>query len=66
MRKSQGLDVEDLNAVLAEERRDAKRERGVVEYPEEGGFDPYDPTTFGFVEVGLVLGAHGIKGELKV
>ncbi|KAG5184501.1 RimM N-terminal domain-containing protein, partial [Tribonema minus] len=42
------------------------RERGLVEFPDEVEIDPYDPTTFGFVEVGVVLGAHGVRGEIKV
>lgn len=28
--------------------------------------DPLDPSTYGFSEVGTVLGPHGIKGEVKV
>jgi len=29
-------------------------------------YDPYDPTTFGYVEIGTVVGAHGVHGWLKV
>ena len=42
------------------------RERGARIYPDEALIDPYDPSTFGFVFVGTVLGAHGLSGELKV
>eukprot|EP01031_Cornospumella_fuschlensis_P027144 gene27144-32790_t len=28
--------------------------------------DPLDPSTYGFSEVGTILGPHGIKGEVKV
>ncbi|CAM9642819.1 unnamed protein product [Scytosiphon promiscuus] len=50
-----------------EQRRIERRiERGLVEYPDEEEIDPYDPSTFGYIEVGQILGAHGIKGEVKV
>ena len=29
-------------------------------------FQPYDPQTFGYVELGAVLGAHGVHGWLKI
>lgn len=66
VRKSQGLDDIEEAAARELERREAKRERGTIEYPDVSDFDPYDPTTFGFVEVGQILGAHGVKGEMKV
>ena len=28
--------------------------------------DPYDPLSFGFVEVGYIWKPHGLKGEVKV
>ncbi|CAN0324168.1 unnamed protein product, partial [Ectocarpus sp. 8 AP-2014] len=59
-----------------EKRRIQRRiERGLVEYPDEEDIDPYDPSTFGYIEasclfrersVGHIQGAHGIKGEVKV
>jgi len=45
---------------------DPVRERGKIMFPSEEDIDPYDPTTFGFIQVGEVMGAHGIKGEVKV
>ena len=42
------------------------RERNVWLYPDAASVDQRDPTTFGFVEIGRVLGAHGVRGELKV
>jgi len=27
---------------------------------------PSDPLTFGFIEIGMILGPHGVRGELKV
>lgn len=35
-----------------EERREQRRlERGEVDYPDEEDIDPYDPSTFGYIEV---------------
>ena len=42
------------------------RERNKWLYPDEASIDQRDPTTFGFVEIGRVLGAHGVHGEVKV
>ena len=36
------------------------RERNKWLYPDEASIDQRDPTTFGFVEIGRVLGAHGV------
>lgn len=39
-----------------EERRIQRRiERGLVEYPDEEDIDPYDPSTFGYIEVSCPL-----------
>ncbi len=35
-------------------------------FPEIKDIDPYDPTTFGYVEIGTVLGPHGVHGWNKV
>lgn len=37
-----------------------------LNFPNNKDIDPYDPTTFGFVEIGSVLGAHGVHGWNKV
>lgn len=40
-----------------EERRIQRRiERGLVEYPDEEDIDPYDPSTFGYIEVSCPVG----------
>ncbi|KAL1525087.1 hypothetical protein AB1Y20_019960 [Prymnesium parvum] len=44
----------------------AGRERGVWTYPDAAQIDQRDPASFGFTEVGVVLGAHGTRGELRV
>lgn len=42
------------------------RVRDEYEYPDVEEIDPYDPGTFGFIEAGVVLGAHGVDGVIKV
>ncbi|KAL3941958.1 MAG: hypothetical protein SGBAC_003760 [Bacillariaceae sp.] len=37
-----------------------------LEFPNNKDIDPYDPTTFGYVEIGTVQGAHGVHGWVKV
>lgn len=44
----------------------APRVRDEFEYPDIEEIDPYDPSTFGFIEAGVVLGAHGVDGTVKV
>ena len=41
-------------------------QRSRWEYPDSAEVDQRDPTTFGFTEIGIVLGAHGTRGEIKV
>ena len=59
--------AEDGAALVADAPTQArKRERNKWLYPDETSIDQRDPTTFGFVEIGRVLGAHGVHGEMKV
>ena len=44
----------------------AGQKRSSWEYPDAARIDQRDPSTFGFAEIGVVLGAHGTRGELKV
>jgi 16S rRNA processing protein RimM len=39
-----------------------------IDFPDAktAGFDPYNPVTFGFVEIGQILGPHGVHGWVKV
>ena len=37
-----------------------------LEFPNNEGIDPYDPSSFGFVEIGSVTGPHGVHGWVKV
>ncbi|CAB9526508.1 Probable 16S rRNA-processing protein RimM [Seminavis robusta] len=35
-------------------------------FPDNKDIDPNDPASFGFIEIGTVVGAHGVHGEIKV
>jgi 16S rRNA processing protein RimM len=37
-----------------------------LEFPNNKDIDPYDPTSFGYVEIGTILGPHGVHGWTKV
>ena len=37
-----------------------------LEFPNNKNIDPYDPTTFGYVEIGTIIGPHGVHGWTKV
>jgi len=44
-----------------------RRVRGEIKFPRnQAKIDPYDPSTFGYTELGTIVGAHGVKGELKI
>ena len=69
--KRQGIQ----NEIVAKDRRKAApreydpteiRERNKFEWPDVREIDPYDPTTYGYVELGIISGAHGVKGEVKL
>lgn len=48
------------------EAAEVPRERNLWLYPDAALVDQRDPSTFGFSEVGYILGAHGVRGELRV
>lgn len=35
-------------------------------FPDTRQIDPYDPTTYGFTELGTIMGPHGVKGDMKL
>eukprot|EP00977_Amphora_coffeiformis_P027343 scaffold34604_cov164-Amphora_coffeaeformis.AAC.11 len=37
-----------------------------IEFPDNKEINPYDPATFGYIEIGHVTAAHGVHGWLKV
>eukprot|EP00816_Leptocylindrus_hargravesii_P001760 CAMPEP_0196809288 /NCGR_PEP_ID=MMETSP1362-20130617/9238_1 /TAXON_ID=163516 /ORGANISM="Leptocylindrus danicus, Strain CCMP1856" /LENGTH=311 /DNA_ID=CAMNT_0042183923 /DNA_START=108 /DNA_END=1043 /DNA_ORIENTATION=+ len=52
--------------IVAKKDPNEIRERNKFEWPDVKKIDPYDPTTYGYVELGVIVGAHGVKGELKL
>lgn len=42
------------------------RERNQILFPDTRTIDPYDPTTYGYTELGTITGAHGVHGLLKI
>lgn len=58
-----GNDVEDWEkeAVVIEKRKRNKRF-----FPDTKAIDPYDPTTYGYIELGTIIGAHGVHGLMKL
>jgi len=51
---------------FSEGGRDDKRERNKRLFPDNKTIDPYDPTTYGYTELGTILGPHGVYGLLKI
>lgn len=37
-----------------------------IKFPNNKLIDPYDPTTFGYIELGTIVGPHGVHGLVKV
>lgn len=52
---------EDEEAVEIEKRTRNKRF-----FPDTTKIDPYDPTTYGYIELGTIIGAHGVHGLMKL
>lgn len=55
------LDEEEVERLKME-----KRERNKILFPDNKAIDPYDPTTYGYTELGTILGPHGVHGLLKI
>lgn len=53
---------EDDDIIFIEE----KRERNKRFFPDTQTIDPYDPTTYGYIELGTIIGAHGVHGWMKL
>jgi len=43
-----------------------EKQRSSLAFSDVKDIDPYDPTTFGYVEIGTLAGAHGVHGWIKV
>jgi len=54
------------NQIVKEIDYDETRIRNEILFPDNREIDPYDPTTYGYIELGTLLGAHGVKGEIKI
>jgi 16S rRNA processing protein RimM len=37
-----------------------------IKFPNNKLIDPYDPSTFGYIELGTVISAHGVHGLVKI
>mmetsp|Transcript_14457 Transcript_14457/g.23922 ORF Transcript_14457/g.23922 Transcript_14457/m.23922 type:complete len:340 (-) Transcript_14457:201-1220(-) len=57
---------ENNQVILEEIDYDETRGRNEIIFPDNREIDPYDPTTYGYVELGTLVGAHGVKGEVKI
>jgi 16S rRNA processing protein RimM len=61
----------DVRDITDEENEDGitmeeKRERNKRSFPDTQTIDPYDPTTYGYIELGTIIGAHGVHGWMKL
>ena len=43
-----------------------KSNSGAVIFDDVANIIPADPFTFGYVKIGVILGSHGVKGEVKI
>lgn len=59
-------EIKGSQAVKNRELVDEPRERNQMLFPNATHIDPYDPTTFGYIELGTILGPHGVNGMLKL
>lgn len=48
------------------EEMEETRERNKRSFPDVQTIDPYDPTTYGYIELGTIIGAHGVHGLMKL
>ena len=66
MRKNRKIDDDLLDEETIEKRKNEKRQRNKILFPDNKSIDPYDPTTYGYTELGTILGPHGVHGLVKV
>lgn len=55
-----------LNEPIPAPNDDEPRIRNEILFPDTKTIDPYDPTTYGYTELGTIIGAHGVKGMIKI
>eukprot|EP00930_Biecheleria_cincta_P005804 TRINITY_DN106762_c0_g1_i1.p1 TRINITY_DN106762_c0_g1~~TRINITY_DN106762_c0_g1_i1.p1 ORF type:complete len:648 (-),score=113.57 TRINITY_DN106762_c0_g1_i1:68-2011(-) len=65
---NRGFPVEDTDEQeMADQRRDREYlDMWRASWPQGENLDPHNPESFGFSFVGIVTGAHGINGEVRV
>jgi 16S rRNA processing protein RimM len=56
----------NLSIEEEEELKSEKRERNKREFPDNKQIDPYNPSTYGYVELGTIVGSHGVYGLMKI
>ena len=56
----------EMDAATLEAMKKEKRERNKILFPDNRTIDPYDPSTYGYTELGTILGPHGVHGLLKI
>ena len=59
------LDEND-NDTARRTKRTNKRKRNSMIFPNATQINPYDPTTFGYIELGTIIGPHGVYGHVKI
>lgn len=55
-----------LKDIKLEEIEAVKKEPRNFAFPDNKDINPNEPASFGFIEIGTVLGPHGVHGEIKV
>lgn len=66
LKKNKKVDEDLLDEETIKQLKTEKRERNKRTFPDNKTIDPYDPTTYGYTELGTVLGPHGVHGLMKV
>ncbi|CAJ1416214.1 unnamed protein product [Effrenium voratum] len=68
MKFNRGFPLEDTeDQEAADQERDRKwLDMWRATWPEGHALDPHDPESFGFAFVGVVTGAHGVHGDVRV
>jgi 16S rRNA processing protein RimM len=71
MDDDENLVLEDSSSTATSHRQKRsshkrKRKRNAMIFPNTTNINPYDPTTFGYIELGTIVGPHGVRGEVKL
>ena len=66
LKKNKKVDEDLLDEETIKQLKTEKRERNKRTFPDNKTIDPYDPTTYGYTELGTILGPHGVHGLMKV